>query len=516
MRKKGISMDKIREIIRLNQKLNLGCRKIAQALNISKTAANEYIAEFKATGLSYQEVENLADSKLAELLSKAKRGSKKYKDLEAKFPYFAKELKRKGVTLKRLWEEYIEENPEGYSYPRTTWHYRVWRQAEKITMHMEHKAGDKMFVDFAGQKLFTVNPKTGEKTDLEVFIAVLGASQRSYVEAVESQKSQCWITANENAFRQFGGVTSAIVPDNLRSAVTKPDKYEPDINPEYDDFAQHYGTVILPARSGKSRDKALAENLVKIVYQRVFAPLRNCVFYSRGELNEAIVDLNRKHNNTPFQRLDTTRMKLFLEVEKDELKPLPAERYEFKNFCFPTVAFNYHAYLSEDGHYYSVPYHFRGKKVKVAYSSSEVSIIYDNVRIAFHIRDRSQGGYTTKEEHMHPAHRYYYQWNPQRITNWAAKIGPDVKTVVAKVLSLASYPEQAYRSCVGIIGLAKKYGNTRTNNACKRAIYYKLWGYQAVKNILAKGLDSVKEEKVTQQELPLHENIRGAEYYKLT
>lgn len=248
MGKKGTRMDKIREIIRLNQELDLGCRKISKALNISKTAVNYYVTEFRATGLSYQDIKDLTDSKLSELLSKNKRGCQKYKKLEAMFPYFAKELKRKGVTLKLLWDEHIADNPDGYSYPRLTWHYRVWRQAEKITMHMEHKAGDKMFVDFAGEKLFIVDPKTGEKTDLEVFIAILGASQRSYVEAVQSQKSQCWIAANENAFHEFGGVPAAIVPDNLKSAVTAPDKYEPDINPEYDDFAQHYGTVIFPAR----------------------------------------------------------------------------------------------------------------------------------------------------------------------------------------------------------------------------------------------------------------------------
>jgi transposase len=373
-----------------------------------------------------------------------------------------------------------------------------------------------MFVDFAGEKLFTVDPKTGIKTDLEVFIDILGASQKSYVEAVESQKSRCWIAANENAFHDFGGVTSAIVPDNLKSAVATPDKYEPDINPGYEDFARHYGTVILPARSGKSKDKALVETQVKLTYQRIFAPLRNHIFYSRDELNQAIAELNQEHNNTPFQRLDTTRQKLFLEVEAGELKPLPAKRYEFKSFCYPTVAFNYHVYLSEDRHYYSVPYRYRGKKVKVAYTASEVYIIYDNRRIASHRRDIVQGGYTTREEHMHPSHRYYCQWNPKRIIGWAAKIGPDVKKVVAKTLSSASYPEQAYKSCVGIISLAKKYGNARTNNACKRALYYRLYKYRAIKNILEKGLDGVEEEREEQQTLPLHENIRGKEYYKLT
>ncbi len=516
MRKKRISMDKIREIIRLNQELNLGCRKIAQALSISKSAVNLYIAEFRACGLSYQDISNLTDSKLSELFSNRKRGCQKYKKLEDRFPYFAKELKRRGVTLKRLWEEYIVDNPGSYSYPRLTWHYRVWRQADKATMHMEHKAGDKMFVDFAGETLFVVDRKTGEKTEVEVFIAILGASQRSYIEAVKSQKSQCWIRANENAFHEFGGVTAAIVPDNLKSAVTTPNKYEPDINPEYNDFAKHYGTVILPARSGKSRDKSLVENLVRLTYQRVFAPLRNHIFYSTSELNEEISELNKKHINTPFQRLNTTRMELFLEVEKDELKPLPPKRYEFKKFAFLQVAFNYHVYLSEDKHYYSVPYRFMGKKVKVAYTSSDVSVIYDNRRIALHRRDMRQGGYTTKKDHMHPSHKYYSQWNPKRIIGWAAKIGPDVKAVVAKVLGSKEYPEQAYRTCVGIISLAKKYGNIRVNNACKRALSFKLYKYKAVKNILDKGLDSVEEEEVSQQKLPLHKNIRGAGYYKLT
>jgi transposase len=218
------------------------------------------------------------------------------------FPHFAKELKRKGVTLKLLWQEYIKENPQGYSYTRLAWHYRLWRQASRATMHMEHKAADKMFVDFAGEKLFTVDRKTGEKTSAEVFVAVLGASQLSYVEATASQKSRDWIRANENAFCEFGGVTAAIVPDNLKSAVASPNKYEPDINPEYEDFARHYGTVILPARTKKSKDKALAENMVRLTYQRIFAPLRNQIFYCMDELNEAIKELNQKHINTPFEK----------------------------------------------------------------------------------------------------------------------------------------------------------------------------------------------------------------------
>ncbi|MBM3703269.1 MAG: IS21 family transposase [Actinobacteria bacterium] len=514
MKKKRISMDKIREILRLSQELNLGCRKIAQALSISKTAVSQYVSEFRACGIDYQGICNLTDSKLSELLSTKKKKSKKYEVLESYFCYFAKELKRKGVTLKTLWEEYIADNPNGYSYARTTWHYRVWKQASQSTMHIEHKAGDKMFVDFAGQKLQIVDRKTGEIKDVEVFVAILGASQLTYVEAVETQKSSDWIRANENAFLKFGGVTSAIVPDNLKSAVTNPNKYEPDINPEYEDFARHYGTVILPARSGKQKDKALAECAVKIVYQRIFAPLRDRIFYSTLELNEEIADLTDRHNSIPFQKLKISRYGLFLEVEKDSLKPLPAERYEFKKFAYLKVTFNYHIELAEDRHYYSVPYNYIRKKVKVIYTEKSVEIYHNNIRIAFHARDRKAGGYTTIKDHMPSAHKFYAEWSPERITGWAAKIGDDVKEMTVKLLKSRDHPEQAYRSSIGIISLAKKYGNGRVNKACARALSYKLYKYKAVKNILEKGLDRIEEEPEEAQLLPIHSNIRGADYYK--
>jgi len=336
------------------------------------------------------------------------------------------------------------------------------------------------------------------------------------VEATESQKKEDWIRANENAFLKFGGVTAAIVPDNLGSGVTKANKYEPDINPEYEDFARHYGTVILPARSGKPRDKSLAENLVKIVYQRVFAPLRNKTFYYISDLNEEIFSLTDKHNSIPFQKIKVSRMELFLEIEKDKLAPLPLTRYEFKKFAYVKVQPSYHIYLSEDIHYYSVPFRFIGKKVKVIYSISAVEIYHDNRRIASHRRDRRQGGYTTLKDHMPSAHKYYAEWNPGRITGWAAKVGPNVGNIVSKILASKKYPEQAYRVCIGIINLAKKYGSVRTDKACKRAFSYKLYKYRAVKNILDKGLDSIEEEKVLEQKLPLHENIRGSGYYKLT
>lgn len=513
MKRKRISMEKLRQILKLHEMSNLSCRDIASTLNISKTVVSQYISEFKACKLNCSNTENLSDSDLLDRLGKKKRQSAKYRILESCFKYFTVELKKTGVTLYLLWQEYNQKHPEGYSYSQFCYHYQVWSEVDKATMHLEHKAGDKCFVDFAGQTLQIVNRNTGEITEVEVFVAILAASQLTYVEAVGSQKSEDWIKANENAFTKFGGVSAAIVPDNLKSGVTTPSRYEPDINGEYFDFADHYNTVILPARSGKSKDKALVESMVRIVYQRIFAPLRNDIFYSLYELNFAIKGLTDKHNNTPFQRLGISRNELFGQIEANALKPLPAKKYEFKKFAYPTVAFNYHIYLSEDVHYYSVPYHYISKKVKVKYTDSFVEIFYNNLRIASHIRDRKKGGYTTIDEHMTANHRYYASWSPERITNWAQKVGPQVKTMVSMVLKSKKHPEQAYKVCLGIINLGKKYSALRVNDACERALVYGLYSYKSVKSILDKGLDKLKEDKPEEKLLPLHLNIRGADYY---
>ena len=513
MRRKRISMEKLREILRLSEISKLSCREIAAALNISKTVVSQYIGEFKEAKLSYLDIQDITDSDLVARLGRKKRQSEKYRILESYFRYFTVELKRTGVTLYLLWQEYIAKHPDGYGHSQFCYHYQVWREADKATMHLEHKAGDKCFADFAAEKLSIVDINTGEIRQVEVFIAILAASQKTYVEAVYSQESLNFIRANENAFLKFGGVTAAIVPDNLKSAVTKPNRYEPDINFQYMAFAAHYNTIILPARSGKSKDKALVEGMVRIIYQRVFAPLRNKIFYSLDELNAAIDDLTDKHNNTPFQRLGLSRNELFLEIEASALKPLPATRYEFKKYAYLKVAFNYHIYLSEDIHYYSVPYRYISKKVKIIYTQDSVEIFYNNLRIAYHKRDRKKGGYTTTDSHMHPNHAYYASWSPERITGWAAKVGPDVEKMITEILKTKKHPEQAYRICLGIISLEKKYGQPRVNRACKRALNYGLYSYKSVKNILEKGLDSIKEESYQEMVLPIHTNIRGAQYY---
>lgn len=518
MSNRRISMLKIRRLLEYFYEKNLSRRKIALLLKISKDVVAQYIIDFKLSGLSYNEIKQLSDDELLEIFEKKKvlYLKDKYKTLSEKFPYFYKELKKVGVTLQVLWDEYIAENPEGYKYSQFCFHYHVWKKNdERLSMHIDHKAGDKMFVDFTGKKLYLVNWLTGEKQEVEVFVAILGASGYTYAEASISQKKEEWIKLNENAFHYFGGVTNAIVPDCLKSAVTISNKYEPDINPEFDDFATHYGTVILPARPNKPKDKALAENIVKIIYSRVFAPLRSKTFNNIESLNEAIWEKLADHNNKDMQLLKASRTQLFHEVEKNTLQPLPAEKYECKKFQISKVQFNYHIFLKEDKHYYSVPYKYVGKTAKVIYTYKNVEIFINNVRIASYIRDIKANGYTTEAKHMPPHHKYYAKWNKERFLNWARDVGNNTKVVINKIFEKSKHPEQAFKVCMGILSLSKKHGKDKLEKASTRAINFELYTYKSIKNILEKGLYKFTENNQLKLNLilPEHDNIRGQQYY---
>lgn len=508
-------MKKIREIIRFKETTNMSDRKIARALNISRPVVAQYLKDFNASGLTYEETKDIPDSRFLALFEKQRnKRCSKYEDISKLFPYFVMELKKTGVTLMILWNEYQKEHPDGYSYSQFCYHFQVWRNASKVTMHIEHKVGDKMFVDYAGDKLAIVDRKTGKEQPVEVFVAILGASQLTYAEASFSQKSEDWIRSNERAFIYCGGVTQAIVPDNLKSGVTQNNRYEPGINIMFDDFAGHYQTVILPARVRRPQDKALVENAVNLVYQRIYAPLRNRIFYSLEELNEAIWDLLEQHNNTPFQRLKTSRRELFDNIEKPVLKPLPKERYAIKQSKELTVQFNYHVELREDRHYYSVPWQLKGKRVRVVYDDRNVAIYCDNVRIIQYKRDRSPNGYTTLHTHMPPHHRFYAQWSPERFIRWAQSIGDDVAEIIQMVLTSRKHPEQAFKTCMGILNLVKKHGPDRLNKACARALGFGFYSYKRIKNILDRGLE--EEPLIESRELTVssHENIRGSLYYR--
>ena len=507
-------MEKLKEIIRLGSELRLSNRAIARALKVSRPVVAQYLSDFKATGLNYSEVKDLGHDDLLELINRNKWvDNQRYEVLLEGFKDYLKELKRPGVTLQVLWEEYKRAYPDGYSYSQFCYHFQIWRNGSALTMHIEHKAGDKMFVDFTGKKLTVTNPKTGAKREAEVFVAILGASQLTYAEARYTQQKADWIRANENALWYMGGVPRAIVPDCLKSGVTKGDKYDPDINPEYADFARHYDTVILPARPHRPQDKALVENAVKIVYSRVFAPLRNQVFYSLDDLNQVIIEQVEKHNDRFFQRINISRSQLFKEIEQPVLKPLTPEKYELRSFQSVKVQFNYHVFLSCDNHYYSVPYQHRGKRVKIIYADSYVEIYRNNIRIAFHKRVRTRNKYTTIPEHMPHNHRFYNDWSPEKMIEWAEQKGSFIRELIEKLLEKRTHPEQSYKVCLGVINLSKKYGEGRVDRACKRALDFHYYSYKAVKNILEKGLDKIEELQLAHQKLPEHQNIRGSEYY---
>lgn len=520
MARKRIGMKKIRELIRLKMSTDLSERQIARALNISRPVVAKYWRGFQDSGLKPEQIDAMADSELVQRLEPQPRleTSAKYREFTHYFPYFVKELKRKGVTLHLLWEEYRQKHSEGYQYSQFCCHFQRWRNASEVSMHIEHKAGDKMFVDYAGEKLAITDRKSGVQRPVEVFVAILGASELTYVEATPSQEKREWIRSNERAFWWFNGVTAALVPDNLASAVSHANYYEPGINPSFDDFAAHYGTVIIPTRVREARDKALVENAVRLVYQRIYAPLRDRVFYSLEELNEAIRELLKVHNDKHFQRLDLSRRELFEQVEKAALRPLPKERYPMKDTKWLTVGFNYHVELREDRHYYSVPYYLRHRghktKVKMVYDERIVAIYYDNIRVAQHRRDCTPNGYSTLPEHMPPNHRFYAEWSPQRFRTWAKSIGEEALQVIEEVLQSRKHPEQAFRVCLGILSLAKKYGAQRLNKACGKALHFGTCSYRRIESMLKLGMEEDQQPALeVVGTIATHENIRGSRYY---
>lgn len=517
-------MKRIREIIRLYSTTDLSLRKIARATGVSRPVVNGYIDNFKNSSLSYEEIRNLNDDDLSVIVQKQNnKKDERYTQLSLKFEYYTQELKRRHVTIQKLWEEYIAENPDGYSKSQFCYHFQVWRKSCEITMHIEHKAGDKMFVDYTGKKLFITDKITGEIQEVETFVAILPASHYTFVCVTENQKTYNWIKATQEAFWYFGGITRAIVPDCCKSAVTHPCRYEPDINPEYARFAEYYNTAIIPARPLHPDDKALVENAVKIVYSWIYASLRNQIFYSISELNRAILTELEKYNSKKMQVSGISRLELFNNTEKNTLRDLPISLYEPKTPCKATIQSNYHVLLSEDKHYYSVPYIYytksvqENKKIKaeLLYTAETVEIYYKNERIAVHKRDKTRNGYTTLAEHMPESHRAYLErWNPERIINLAKSKGEDVALLVEKIMNNHKHPEQSYNTCKGIIFLSKTYGNEKLNKASYKALYFGRHSYKAVREILVNKREDFEEEKeLFERNLPEHSNIRGAEYY---
>lgn len=506
-----ISMTKLKQIFLLKDN-GVSLEAISRTVQCSRNTVKKYIRMAVQKGYSFSDLGGKEDHELEKIFADPVQVSKdRYQNLEELFPGIAKELKRVGVTRWRLWGEYKSQYPDGYSYSHFCEYYKQWSESRDATMHFDHEPGDKAYFDFTGKKLSIIDENTGEIKEMEVFVGLLGHSQYTYVEALESQKQEEFIEAVQNTLEYFHGVPRALVPDNLKSAVTKADKYEPEINETFLDLANHYQTAILPARSRKPRDKALVENAVNLVYQRIFAPLRNESFFSKEHLNHVIRQQLEKYNDIRFLKEPTSRREKFEKEERSLLKPLPKERFEMKRYKWAKVMKNCHVQL--DKCYYSVPFRYIGRKVKVLYTTRHVSIFSNCERVAFHERKTKPFTYSTQGEHLPSTHQFVSQWSPEKFLKWAEKISPSVKSYIEQILGQKNYPEQTYRSCVGILTFEKKVGKERLINAVDRASNYHVYNYKVIKNIITGKLDKLVEEPA-EPALPFHENIRGKENYK--
>ncbi len=512
MPNRRLPVSKIKEILRLRFAAGLSERNIARSCNVSRTTVSEYLSRASETGLTWPEAATLNEDELhARLfpLPAPKKASRPLPD----WSYVRKEAARRGMTLLLLWEEYRAEHPDGYSRTHFYAQYRAWCETLEPVMRIEHKAGEKVFVDYSGQKVPIMNPKTGEVREAEIFVGALGASSYTYAEATWTQSLPDWIGAHVRMFAFFGGVPRLVVPDNLKSGVTKACFYEPGINETYAKMAEHYGVAVLPTRVREPKDKAKVESAVGVVQRRILARLRSRTFFSLGELNEAIAELLGELNDRPFQKMAGSRRSLFEEIEHDALLPLPRTAYAYREWKKARAGIDYH--VSVEKHFYSVPFTCVKRRLDVCLSAETVEIFASGERIASHRRSWRQGAYTTVLAHMPKSHQQYAQWSPQRIIRWASKIGPSAEKLVEQLIATHQHPEHGYRAALGIMRLAKTYSDERLEAACRRALSIGTCRYRSVKSILEKGLDEMPLPETNRSRAPIaHANVRGAEYYR--
>ncbi len=503
-RKRKLAMRTIKEIIRLFDS-GLSNRKIALSCNISPTTVSFYVNRFKSSGTTYGAFISLTDEEIKALfLPEAPKPLRPLPDME----YIHSELKRKGVTLYLLWEEYIKDNPAGYRYTQFCCHYGRWKKTLNPVMRFNHKMGEKLFVDFSGFKPKIKNPLTGEITEVELFVGVLGASSYTFAYAVTGQSLESWINCHIKMFEFFGGIPSVLVPDNLKAGVTRANYYDPEINPTYLEMSLHYDTVIIPARPYKPKDKPKAENGVLNAQRRILAPLRDKTFFSIEELNLDIAAELKDYNDRPMQKILKSRTELFKE-EKLHLKPLP-ERYELSFWKRAKVGIDYH--VDVNGTHYSVPYQLIHRDVDICYNHELIKIYHNSKIIASHERSFTKSYFVTSPEHMPPSHRGIFI-TPEKIREESLKIGHNTALLIDKIMEDRRSPGSSLRSALGIIRLNGKYPAARVEAACGKALNFSLYRYRNVKNILDKNLENDFIENKLENKIA-HENIRGAEYYK--
>lgn len=513
MANKSITMSKIRQIMKLYTQ-HMGKRKIGERLGISKNTVKLYIDQFYQLKRPWDDLSRLTDFELNKLFHppKCAQFNTNLKQLYDFFPVMEKQLRKRGMTVAKQFLEYRKLYPDTYGETSFYHYYKKWRHKVNPAMPIVHTIGDKMYVDFAGATLPYVDAGTGEVKESQVFVAVLGWSQYAFVEAMPSQGAEDFISACENALHFFEGVPLALVPDNLKSAVIKSSNYEPVINENFNAFAEHYGITILPARPRKPKDKALVENMVKLTYKEIYTKLPELKILPLDELNLQIRIHLKDFNHAPFSGKAGSRTDQW-DMERSALSSLNEKRYEMRKIKQVTVMKNGHVYLGDDQHYYSVPYELIGKSLKMHVSRSTVNVYDGYEHVAAHPRIRSPHNYSTIRTHMPPQHRFITEWNPEFFLERARAIDPVVELFINQVLLKKQYPEQAYKSCQGILSFAKRVGHSRLIKACNRAHEIGYYNYRIVEDILKKNLDQYDEDPDLQS-LPSHENIRGGSYYE--
>jgi transposase len=507
-------MRHVREILHLSLDCGLSTRVVSERVGVGPTTVRDTLGRFRRSGMEWPVPVEISDADLEARLygvPGVKPGRRKLP--EPDWAVVARELKRKHVTLQVLWEEYIGAHPDGYRYSRWCDLFRRWEGRLPLVMRQSHAGGEKLFVDYAGDTVpVVVDRRIGEIRDAHLFVAVLGGSSLSFACATWTEQFADWADAHNAAFTFFGGVPQLLVPDNAKVAVIKACHFDPMLNRSYADMARHYGTVVLPARPRRPKDKAKVEACVRIVERWILGRLRNRIFYSLAELNAAIAeclaDLNERRVLRQFGR---TRRQLFEEVDAPNLKPLPAEPWVHAQWKRCRVGIDYHIALEQ--HHYSVPHRYARREVEVRYTARTVEIFLGGERIAVHMRASGNGQHTTVSEHMPSSHRRYLEWTPAKIREEAARIGPMLSLLVERIISDRPHPEQGYRSCLGIINLEKRFGADRLEAAALRALEIGTRNYPSVKSILEKGLDKVPVSKAPEREPILHDNIRGSQYY---
>ena len=506
-----LSMRTIREILRQRWALQRSHRAIARSIGRSVGAIHATERRARAAGLStWAQVEPLTEAALEAALYRRPAATTAARPVPD-CAYLHVERRKPGVTLQLLHLEYLEQHPDGYQYTQFCDYYRQWLRRRRLTMRQVHRAGEKGFVDYAGKGPWLTDPGTGARTPVELFVLALGASSYTYAEATRTQQLPDWIGSHTRAFAFLGGVPAAVVCDQLKSGVTTACRYEPGVTRAYRELAIHYGTTILPARPARPQDKAIAEVAVQVAERWIVARLRNETLYTLSALNARIAELLELLNAKPMRHYGgASRLDLFRRLDQPHLRPLPTDAFEYADWTTAAVNIDYH--VAVDQHAYSVPHVLVRERVDVRLTAATVELFHQGQRVAVHRRSAQRGGFTTLPAHMPKSHRAHAEWSPSRFTRWAETIGPQTAALVAALLTDRPHPEQGYRSCLGILRLAKRYDAARLEAACGRALLAGARSYRHVAAILQRGLDRTADTPATTAPL-LHENLRGRGYY---